>query len=324
MAGSFQIYIMQKLVECIPNFSEGRSPEVIRAIADAISTVETAKILDIHSDIDHNRSVITYIVEPEYAVESGFRAYEKAGELIDMTKHTGVHPRIGACDVFPFVPLNGVTMDEAEQLANELGNRVGQELGIPVYLYEFAAKSEERKNLANIRRGQYEELTKSIAYDISKTPDCGPTQMNLKAGATAIGARGPLIAFNVFLDTMDNAIAKKIANAISESKGGFKFVKALGFEIKSRNQVQVSMNLTDYQKTPVFRVFETIKSEAERFGVNIASSEIVGLIPFDAATDVVNFYLRLDGFTNEKVLEERLRQVTSISVTAVEKSYYKH
>jgi len=305
---------MSKLVECIPNFSEGKRPEIIKAIADAIASVESARILDIHSDIDHNRSVITYVIEPEYAVTAGFRAYEKASELIDMTKHKGVHPRIGACDVFPFVPLAGVTMEEAVKLANELGRKVGEELDIPVYLYEYAAKSEERRNLANIRRGQYEELSKSIAYENSKKPDFGPSQMNLKSGATAIGARGPLIAFNVFLDSQDQSIAKKIANAISESKGGFKFVKALGFEIKSRNQVQVSMNLTDYQKTPIFRVFETIKSETERYGVNIGSSEIVGLIPFDATADLVNFYLRLQGFSKDKVLEERLRQTATVSL----------
>ncbi len=301
---------MHRLIECIPNFSEGRRPEIIRAIADAISSVPSAKILDIHSDIDHNRSVITFVSEPQNAVEAGFRACKKAAELIDMTMHTGVHPRIGGCDVFPFVPLDGVTMDEAVQLSQALGQRVGSELGIPVYLYEYAAKSEERKNLANIRRGQYEDLCKSIAYDNAKRPDYGPTQMNLKSGATAIGARGPLIAFNVFLETTDIAIAQKIANTISESKGGSKFVKALGFEIKSKNQVQVSMNLTDYHKTPIFRVFETVKSEADRYGVSIASSEIVGLIPFDAVAEVVNFYLHLDGFGKEKILEERLRQVT--------------
>ena len=299
---------MSKLVECIPNFSEGKKPEVIGAIADSIASIASARILDIHSDIDHNRSVITYVIETVNAVEAGFCAYAKASELIDMTRHTGVHPRIGACDVFPFVPLPGVTMEEAVILANELGRKVGEELDIPVYLYEYAARCEERLNLANIRRGQYEELSKSIAYDESKKPDFGPAQMNLKAGATAIGARGLLIAFNVFLDSQDKAIATKIADAISESKGGFKFVKALGFEIKSRNQVQVSMNLTNYQTTPVHRVFETIKTEAERYGVNISSSEIVGLIPFEAATDLVNFYLRLQGFTKDKVLEERLRE----------------
>ena len=302
---------MQRLIECIPNFSEGRRPETIRAIADAVAAVPTVRILDIHSDIDHNRSVITFVCEPENAVEAGCRGYKKAAELIDMTQHRGVHPRIGACDVFPLVPLDGVSMDEAVPLANELGRRVGEELGIPVYLYEFAAKSEERKNLANIRRGQYEKLTKSIACDPAKKPDYGPTQMNLKAGATAIGARGALIAFNVFLDSQDKEIAQKIANTISESKGGLKFVKALGFEIKSKNQVQVSMNLTDYRKTPLYSVFETVKSEAERFGVKIVSSEIVGLIPFDAAAEAANFYLRLTGFTKEKVLEERLRDTAA-------------
>jgi glutamate formiminotransferase len=301
---------MRPLVECVPNFSEGRRPEVVRQISQAMSAVPSVKILDIHMDGDHNRSVISLICEPQFAVETGFRAYETASQLIDMSVHEGVHPRIGACDVFPFVPLDGVTMAEAAKLASELGKKVGDELEIPVYLYEFAANTEERKNLANIRRGEYEELSKSIAYDNSKRPDFGPCRMNIKSGATAIGARLPLIAFNVFLNTQDKAIGKKIANAIAESKGGFKFVKALAFEIKSKGQVQVSMNFTNPEKTPMHRVFETIKSETERFGVKIVSSELVGLIPFDAAADVVNFYLRLEGFDRNKILEERIHQVT--------------
>lgn len=299
---------MNRLIECVPNFSEGKRPEIIREIKNTIASVPTVKILDIHSDEDHNRSVITFVCEPEHAVEAGFKAYEKAAELIDMRRHKGEHPRIGACDVFPFVPLEGVTMDEAVEFANQLGERVGEELNIPVYLYEFAAKTEERKNLANIRRGQYEELSKSILYDNSKRPDYGPPQINIKSGASAIGARLPLIAFNVFLNTEDKSIGNKIANAIAESKGGFKFVKALAFEIKTKKQIQVSMNLTNYQKTPLYRVFETIKSEAERFGVKVNKSEIVGLIPFDAAADVVNFYMRLEGFGKNKVLEEQINQ----------------
>ncbi len=305
---------MSKIIECIPNFSEGRRPDTIIAIADSISSVPTSRILDIHSDVDHNRSVITYVVETSKAVEAGFRAFQTASELIDMSQHTGVHPRIGACDVFPFVPLDGLTMNEAVELSNELGKRVGTELNIPVYLYEFAARSEARRNLADIRRGQYEELTKSIRHDNSKRPDFGPALMNLKAGASAIGCRGPLIAFNVFLDSQDISAAKKIANAISESKGGLKSVKALGFELKSRNQVQVSMNLTDYQKTPVHRVFETVRTEALKHGVTIAFSEIVGLIPFDAAAEIVNLYLQLHGFKKEKILEERLRQTASVGL----------
>jgi len=304
---------MTRLIECVPNFSEGRRPEVIRAIAQAIIGVKSAEVLDIHMDIDHNRSVITFVCEPEFAVEAGFSAIQKAAELIDMTTHKGVHPRIGACDVFPFVPLDDVTMDEAVKLANRLGQKVGKELQIPIYLYEFAAKTPERQDLANIRRGQYEGLCQSISYDTSKVPDYGPTKINLKSGATAIGARGPLIAFNVFLATQEKSIGTKIANAISESKGGFKFVKSLAFEIRSKNQIQVSMNLTNYQKTPISRVFETIKSETERYGVKIVSSEIVGLIPFDAVADVVNFYLRVEGFSKEKVLEEKLKQITAKS-----------
>lgn len=300
---------MSNLVECIPNFSEGRRPEVIKEIAGAISSVETAKILDIHSDIDHNRSVITYICEPEQAVESGFRAYKAAAELIDMRKHEGVHPRIGACDVFPLVPIKGISMDDAVKLSISLGQRVGEELEIPVYLYEHSARKIANKELSSIRRGQYEELSKTIETEPSKSPDFGPAKMNLKSGATALGAREPLIAFNVFLETQDISIARQIANTISESKGGFKFVKSLGFEIKSKNQVQVSFNLTDYRVTSLSRVFDFIKAETEKYKVAIASGELVGLIPFDAAAEVVNFYLQMGGFSGNKVLEERIRQV---------------
>jgi len=305
---------MTRLVECIPNFSEGQCPEIIQSIADAIISVDTARILDIHSDRDHNRSVISFISKPEQAVEAGFRAIKKAWELINMASHRGVHPRIGACDVFPFVPLDGMTMDNAVLLASELGKRVGEELGIPVYLYEFAARTEERKNLANIRRGQYEGLLKSIAEDPNRSPDFGPAKLNLKSGATAIGARNALIAFNVFLNTEDKAIGRKISNSISESQGGFKCVKSLAFEIESRKQIQISMNLTDYKVTSIGKVYEKIKSEADKMGVDIVSSEIIGLIPFDSAADIVNFNIRVEGFSKSKILEERIKQVTKADI----------
>ncbi|MGH8015889.1 MAG: glutamate formimidoyltransferase [Candidatus Zixiibacteriota bacterium] len=305
---------MPRIVECVPNFSEGRRPEIISSIADAIARVETAKILDIHSDLDHNRSVITYICRMDYAVKTGFSAIKKAAELIDMTTHQGVHPRIGACDVFPFVPLDQMTMDEAVDLAGELGKKVGSELNIPVYLYEFAATNDERKNLANIRRGQYEGLSRTLGQDLTKVPDFGPNKMNRKAGATAIGARQSLIAFNAFLETTDKRIGTRIANLISESRGGLQFVRSLAFEIKSRNQIQISMNLTNYMVTSMSRVYNVIEAEADRLGVKVASSEIVGLIPFDAAADLVNFVRNPEGYSADKILEERIKHVSAVGV----------
>ncbi|MCH9023707.1 MAG: glutamate formimidoyltransferase [candidate division Zixibacteria bacterium] len=306
---------MDKLVECIPNFSEGRRPEIIRTIAEAIASVESAVILDIHSDKDHNRSVITFVCDKQQAVEAAFQGYKVAQRHIDLNQHEGVHPRIGAVDVCPFVPLNKTTMSEAVELAEALGQRVADELHIPVYLYEQAARIAERKNLANIRRGQFEELRDSVKYDTSKTPDFGQNALHATAGATAIGARIPLIAFNVFLNTNDKSIGRKIADAVSGSRGGYRYVKALAFEIKSRSQIQVSMNLTDYHKTPIYRVFETIKSEASRYGVEVVSSEIVGLAPTEALLDSGAFYLRLEQDIQNVLLEERMKLVGLAGVT---------
>ena len=306
---------MDKLVECIPNFSEGRRPEIIRTIADAITSVESAVILDIHSDRDHNRSVITFICDKQQAVEAAYQAYKVAERHIDLNQHEGVHPRIGAVDVCPFVPLNKTTMSEAVELSEALGQRVADELHIPVYLYEQAARTRERKNLANIRRGQFEELRDSVKYDTSKTPDFGHNKLHPTAGASAIGARMPLIAFNVFLNTSDKSIGRKIAGAVSGSKGGYRYVKALAFEIKSCSQIQVSMNLTDYRQTPIYRVFETIKSEASRYGVEVVSSEIVGLAPTAALLDSGAFYLRLKQDVRDVLLEERLKLVGLEEVT---------
>ncbi|MEW6051079.1 MAG: glutamate formimidoyltransferase [Candidatus Zixiibacteriota bacterium] len=298
---------MAKLVECVPNFSEGRRPEVITAICSAITSVEGVTLLDREMDADHNRAVVTFVCHPSLAVEAAFRGYQKAAELIDMRTHKGEHPRMGACDVCPFIPLFEMEIDEAIELANKLGKRVGEELQIPVYLYEDAASSPKRRNLANVRSGEYEGIRDTIATDPERRPDYGPAQMNLTAGSTAIGVRFLLIAFNVYLNTNQKWIADKIADAVRALRGGYKFVKALGFEIKERNQVQISMNLVNYTKTPIFRVFETIKREAARYGVMVTSSEIVGLLPNDAILDVADFYLQLENFSKNQVLEEKLK-----------------
>jgi len=312
---------MAKVVECVPNFSEGRRPEVIDAICSAITSVEGVILLDKEMDGDHNRAVVTFVCHPNLAVEAAFRGYEKAAELIDMSTHQGEHPRMGACDVCPFIPISEMTEEDAIELANLLGKRVGEELAIPVFLYESAATSPKRKNLAKVRTGEYEGLCKAIGTDRSRKPDYGPEKMNLKAGCTAIGARFPLVAFNAYLSTNKKWIADKIADAVRSLRGGYRYVKALGFEIKERDQVQISMNLVNYTKTPIFRVLETIKSEAARYGVTVTSTEVVGLLPNDAILDVADFYLRLENFSKEQVLEHKL-QSTASSATAEGESFY--
>jgi glutamate formiminotransferase/formiminotetrahydrofolate cyclodeaminase len=304
---------MAKLVECVPNFSEGRRPEVIEAIVAEIESADGVTVIDHEMDGDHNRAVVTFVFHPGLAVDAAFRGIKKAGELIDMTTQTGAHPRMGACDVCPFIPLGDMTEDEAVELAHKLGKRVGEELQVPVYLYESAATSPKRRNLAKVRQGQYEGIRDSIETDPARKPDYGPAKMNLKAGSTAIGVRFFLVAFNVYLDSNNLEIAQKIADGIRSIKGGYRFVKAMGLEIKERNQVQISMNLVNYTKTPIFRVFETIKSEASRYGVNVTSSEIVGMIPNDALVDVSDFYMRFEGFSKQQILEERLTELAGAS-----------
>lgn len=304
---------MAKLIECVPNFSEGRRPEVIDAICQAITSVDGVVLLDKEMDADHNRAVVTFVCHPKDAVEAAFRGYQKAAELIDMTTHKGEHPRMGACDVCPFIPISDMTIEDAIELANKLGRRVGDELQIPVYLYEDARTRPSRKNLANVRQGEYEGIRDSIETDPNRKPDYGPAKMNLKAGSTAIGVRFPLVAFNVYLNTNKKWVADKIADAVRSLKGGYRFVKALGFEIKERDQVQISMNLVNYTKTPIFRVVETIRSEAARYGVTVTSSEVIGLVPVDALLDVCDFYLQLENFSREQVLEEKLKTAGSVS-----------
>jgi len=294
---------MRKIVECVPNFSEGRRKEVIDKIAEAIAAVPGAHVLDVQSDADHNRTVVTFVGEPEAVEEAAFRGIEKAAELIDMDLHQGEHPRLGAADVVPFVPVKGVTMEDCVALARRLGERVGRDLGISVYLYEKAATRPERRNLADVRRGEYEGIKAEIATRPEREPDFGPRRVG-KAGATAIGARAPLVAFNVYLGTDDVEVAQAIARAVRHSSGGLRYVKALGLLVKG--QAQVSMNLTDYRRTPVHRVMEMIRREAERYGVSVVESEFIGLIPNEALVEAAKFYLQLGDFSSHQILENRL------------------
>ena len=293
---------MRPIVECVPNFSEGRRPEVVQAIVEAAASVPGACVLDVQSDGDHNRSVVTLVGPPEAVEEAAFRAIARAAELINLDEHQGAHPRIGATDVVPFVPVSGVTMEECVALAHRLGRRVGEELSIPVYLYEAAATRPERVNLADVRRGEYEGLKAEIETDPDRAPDFGPAHLG-PAGATAIGARPFLIAFNVYLNTSDVSIAKRIARAVRHSSGGLHYVKALGLLVKG--QAQVSMNLTDFRRTPIHRVMQMIRSEAARYGVAVTHSELVGLMPQRALVDAACWYLQLH-LAPKQVLENNL------------------
>ncbi len=297
---------MRRIVECIPNFSEGRRREVIDEIVGEVKKVKGVKLLDVESDADHNRSVVTFIGEPEAAAEAAFLATKKASELIDLNLHKGEHPRIGATDVIPFVPISNITMNKCVELARKVGKRIASELAIPVYLYDAAALRPECINLSDIREGEYECLKNEIETNPKRKPDYGPAKLHPTAGATVVGARELLIAFNVNLATKDIEVAKKIAKAVRFSSGGLKCVKAKGFEIKKRGIVQVSMNLTNYKETPIFKAYEAVKSEAEKCGVKIAGCEIIGLVPLDAMVDAADFYLKLENFRKEQILETHL------------------
>ncbi len=299
-----------QLIECIPNFSEARRPEVVDQIVAAVQSVSEVKMLDRSSDLDHNRTVLTFAGSPTGVEEAAFRAIKTAAELIDLDQHTGAHPRMGATDVCPFVPLSGVTMEDCIAIAQRLGQRVADELNIPVYLYEAAATRPERANLENIRRGQYEGIKAEIETNPERKPDYGPSKLP-KAGATVIGARNPLVAFNVYLTTDDVDIAKKIAKSIRHSSGGLRYVKGLGLLVDGR--AQISMNLTNFHDTPVARVVEFIRREAQRYGVAIHHSELVGLIPQEALVDAAVWYTQLDSFSPEQILESRLFSETSAS-----------
>ena len=296
----------REIVECVPNFSEGRRKEVVDAIADAIRSVLGTKLLDVEMDANHNRAVVTFIGDRNAVAEAAFRGAEKAVAVIDLTVHKGEHPRIGALDVCPFVPVSGVTMEDCVAIARTVGERIARELKVPVYLYEEAATRPDRRALPDIRKGEFEGLREEIKTNPERAPDFGPRQLHPTAGASVVGARAPLIAFNVNLGTPDVQIAKKIAHAIRESSGGLKYVRAKGFALKDRGIVQVSINMVNYKGTPLFRAYELIKAEAERYGVPIVGSEIVGLVPLDAVVDSAGFYLKLENFKVEQILETRL------------------
>jgi len=297
---------MAEIVECVPNFSEGRRKEVVDAIAQAIASVPGVRVLDRQMDADHNRSVITFVGDRTAVAQAAFRGAQKAVELIDMSMHHGEHPRVGALDVLPFVPIAGVTMDDCVALARSVGKRIADELQVPVYLYEAAATRPDRRALPDVRRGEYEGLKAEIETNPDRTPDFGPRRLHPTAGACIVGARPVLIAWNVNLRTADIRVAKRIAKAIRESDGGLPAVRAKGFELADRGLVQVSMNMVDYRKTSLVQAYEAIRSLAAKEGVEIAESEIVGLVPLDALVDGATQYFKLARFHREQILETRL------------------
>ena len=296
----------QTIVECVPNFSEGRDAAKVDSIIEAISGVRGIVILDRELDADHNRAVVTFAGPAGAVVEAAFRGVERAVALIDLRQHSGVHPRIGAADVVPFVPVEGVTLEDCVRLANDLAQRLWDRLRVPVYLYEAAARRPERVNLENIRRGQFEGLREDVRVNPERRPDFGEAELHSSAGATVVGARKFLIAYNINLNTADVEIAKRIAKAIRFSSGGFRFVKSMGVPLASRNLAQVSMNLTDFEQTPIHRVFEAVRAEAARYGASIVGSEIVGLIPKKALEMTAEWYLQVENFQPGAVLENRL------------------
>ncbi|UCE81225.1 MAG: glutamate formimidoyltransferase [Methanobacteriota archaeon] len=297
---------MGEVVECVPNFSEGRRREVVDRIVQSISSVPEIKILDVEMDGDHNRSVITFVGNKSSVQEGAFLAARTAAELIDLTKHSGEHPRMGALDVLPFIPIEGVTMKECADIAVAVGERIAKSLEIPVYLYEAAARKPSRRQLENVRRGQFEGIRESIRTDETRRPDFGPRQVHPTAGAIAVGARMPLIAFNINLDSQDLDAAKEIARTIRTSGGGLPHLKALGLRLEGKGLVQVSMNLTDYTITSMSRVFDEVQREANARGVQVAESEIIGLVPLDAVCDIAARFLKLEKFENKQVLERRI------------------
>ncbi|HEY0545916.1 MAG TPA: glutamate formimidoyltransferase [Pyrinomonadaceae bacterium] len=297
---------MNRLVECVPNFSEGRKAEMVERLARVIESVAGAVVLDTHMDADHNRSVITFVAEAEVVVEAAVRAVRLASELIDLRQHRGEHPRVGATDVLPFVPVRGMTMDNCVALAHEAGERIANELHIPVYFYERAARRAYRVNLEDVRRGGFELLREEIEMVEERMPDVGEPRIHETAGACIVGARPFLIAYNINLRTDDLSIARRVARSVRGRDGGLRYLKALGFELKSRGLVQVSMNLVDYEKTQLHQVFELVEREAARFGVAIAGSEIVGLVPQAALDRSAEYFLRVENFAPGSILENRI------------------
>jgi len=297
----------RKLVECVPNVSEGRDREAVAAMAEAIRSVPNVFLLDVQSDPDHHRSVFTFVGEPEAVAEAVFRLFEAALPRIDLRRHRGEHPRMGAVDVVPFVPVRGVTMADCVELAKKVGEEIWRRFRVPVYLYGEAASRPERADLSEIRKGEFEGFFEKIK-DPKWHPDFGEPEVHPTAGVTAVGAREFLIAFNVNLGTSDLRVAKEIAKAVRFSSGGLRYVKALGMELKERGIVQVSMNLTNFRKTPLPRVLELVRREAARFGVPVVGTEIVGLIPEEALVQVAEYYLQLEKFSLGQVLERRIEE----------------
>ncbi|MBZ5529032.1 MAG: glutamate formimidoyltransferase [Acidobacteriia bacterium] len=297
---------MKRLIECVPNFSEGRDAAKVDAIIAAMSAVAGVFVLDREMDADHNRCVITLAGEPEPVAEAALRGVGKAQELIDLTKHTGAHPRIGATDVVPFIPVEGVTLEDCVALARRVGKEIWERYRIPVYFYEAAATRPDRANLENIRRGQFEGLRSEMKKNHERQPDVGEPKLHPTAGATVVGARKFLVAYNVNLNTADIAVANKIAKAIRHSSGGLRYVKSMGVELKARNLAQVSINLTDFEQTPMHRVYEMVKREAARYGAVPVGSEIVGLVPKKALEMAADYFLQLETFPAAQVLENRL------------------
>ena len=303
---------MTALVECVPNFSEGRKTETVRLIADSIAAVDSACVLDTHIDPDHNRSVITFVASPERIVEAAVNAVRRASELIDMRAHQGEHPRLGATDVLPFVPVRGVTMDDCVRAAHEAGEIIARELSIPVYFYEHAALRAERVNLEDVRRGALELLRQQIPTNPERAPDAGLTQVHDSAGAIAVGARPILIAFNVILRSSDIDVARQIARKIRARSGGLPFLKALGFRLYTRGLVQVSMNLVNYEVTGMAAAYDAIQREAKLIDVEIESAEIVGLVPRAALDREAAYFTKLENFSEAKILEHQIAQCQSV------------
>lgn len=297
-----------KIVECVPNFSEGRRKEVVDALAAALAGPPGVALLDAEMDTAHNRCVISVAGEPEGIAKGVIAAVGKALQFIDLRQHKGEHPRMGAADVIPFIPISDTSIEECIELSVRVAQALAERYSIPIYLYDQSARIPARQDLAYVRKGQFEGIREEILTNPERKPDFGPSEVHPSAGATAVGARFPLIAYNIYLRSNELEIAQEIARAIRFSSGGLRYVKALGFEIKERNQVQVSMNLTNYEATPIHRVFELVSREAERYGVSIASSEIVGLIPHKALDGCAGYYLQLENFSSSQVLENRLSE----------------
>lgn len=296
---------MQKIIECVPNFSEGRDLKKIEKIVEPFRGQESVKLLDYQNDEDHNRAVVTVVGEPEALKAAVIESMGVAIELIDMNSHEGQHPRMGAIDVVPFIPVKNVSVEEAVKISKAAAREAASQYGLPIFLYEQSASRPERQNLAAIRKGQFEAMAEKLSQP-EWAPDFGPQQIHPTAGVTAMGARMPLVAYNVNLDTNQLEIADAIAKKVRHISGGLRYCKGIGIELKDRGIVQVSMNMTDYTKTALYRVFELIRIEARRYGVNVVGSEVIGLVPMEALIDTAAYYLGLEDFTMEQVLEYRI------------------